>query len=410
MPYNVFSYLAQLTPKGKQMNSTRKILALAAGLAVCLSALAMPKPSEVKAAEARGDFATAETLLKQVIAEKPTSSRAHSDLGVVYAREGKTDLAAEEAATAKKLDADAAAAVEAKKVADAKASSEFITGIFGFLGALLLIWGGYALFSRYRNNKAEQEADAEEIKQKTSTLLGLAKQLEDAALIAKTATYPDTDKTTIGKRISILQKQVRDMLADIKDGSGVSSGRLSSLESNVEDAVNDATNGLSTPVTSSVSHATDDEPRIWGSPVGQNFGTRHTSRSGGNYSTPSPTIVHHYHETAPTQVAPVVVNNSGNDMLTGVLLGEMMADNHRETTVVVEREDSYSRPSRSSRDDDSYSAPSRSSRDDDDYGSSSSRSSSNDSYSSSSSSSDSYSSSSDSSSSYDSGSSSSDSY
>jgi hypothetical protein len=193
------------------------------------------------------------------------------------------------------------------------------------------------------------------------------------------------------------------MLADLKDGDSVSSTRISTVQSNVETAVYQAANGLApTPVEDSADtysntfrshprHTT--ESRVWGTPTPV------------VHAEPTPTIVHHYHETAPAQVAPVIVNNSGNDMLTGMMIGEMMSS-HNDRTVIVEH-DSYERPSHSSRndDDDSYSSSSRSSsRDDDSYSSSSSSSSSDDSYSSSSSSSsDSYSSS-------DSGSSSSDSY
>jgi hypothetical protein len=385
----------------------RKIIIVAASLALCMSAMAMPKPSEVKAAISKGDFATAEVLLKQVIVEKPTSARAHSDLGAVYAREGKTDLATQEAETAKKLVADEQAAAESKKLADAKASSEFMYILFGVPLAALAIWLLYMLYAKFRDARIAQEEEFAENKQKTSTLLGFAKQLEDAALIAKTATYSDADKTQIGKFITSLQVQVRNMLADLKDGDSVSSTRISTVQSNVETAVYQAANGLApTPVEDSANsysgtfrshprHTT--ESRVWGTPAPV------------VHAEPTPTIVHHYHETAPAQVAPVIVNNSGNDMLTGMMIGEMMSS-HNDRTIIVEREhDSYERPSHSSRndDDDSYSSSSRSSsRDDDSYSSSSpsSSSSSDDSYSSSSSSSsDSYSSS-------DSGSSSSDSY
>jgi predicted negative regulator of RcsB-dependent stress response len=109
-----------------------------------------------------------------------------------------------------------------------------------------------------------------------------------------------------------------------------------------------------------------------------------------------------------SQPSPTVVNNSNNDLLTGVILGNMMSSHH-DTTRVVEREVVRETPSRSSRDsswDDTPSRSSSSSRssswdDDSSSSSSSSRSSSWDSSSSSSSSSswDSSSSSSDSSSS-----------
>ena len=133
-------------------------------------------------------------------------------------------------------------------------------------------------------------------------------------------------------------------------------------------------------------------------------------------SAAQPTVVNHYHTTT--------TNNSGNDMLTGVLVGEMLAGSHHHDTVIVQQPTpvyvqtpapvyvaptpEYTAPSRSSSWDDTP-APSKSSSWDDDssskssssWGSSSSSSSSWDSDSSSSSSSWSDSSSSDSSSSSD---------
>lgn len=85
-----------------------------------------------------------------------------------------------------------------------------------------------------------------------------------------------------------------------------------------------------------------------------------------------------------------VVNNSGNDMLTGVLIGNMLSGSHHDTTRVVEREVIREVPAKSSRDsswDDTPSTSSRSSSWDDTPSRSSSSSSSWDSGSSSSSSS-----------------------
>jgi tetratricopeptide (TPR) repeat protein len=63
-----------------------------------------------------------------------------------------------------------------------------------------------------------------------------------------------------------------------------------------------------------------------------------------------------------------VVNNSSNDMLTGVLIGNMLSGSHHDTTRVVEREvvREVPTPSRSSTWDDTPSTPSRSSSWDDD--------------------------------------------
>lgn len=78
------------------------------------------------------------------------------------------------------------------------------------------------------------------------------------------------------------------------------------------------------------------------------------------------------YRTSAQTVAPThttVVNNSGNDMLTGVLIGNMLSGSHHDTTRVVEREVIREVPAKSSsRDsswDDTPSTPSRSSSWDD---------------------------------------------
>ena len=74
----------------------------------------------------------------------------------------------------------------------------------------------------------------------------------------------------------------------------------------------------------------------------------------------------------PTQV--VHTNSGSNDMLTGVLIGNMLSGSHHDTTRVVEREVVREVPSKSSTWDDTPSKPSRSSSWDDDSSSSSSSS------------------------------------
>ena len=379
----------------------RKLIAIAGLAVVCMSTMAMPRPSEVKAAEARGDFVTAELLLKQVIAEKPTSGRAHSDLGVVYAREGKTDLAAQEAATAKQLDAKVVEVADVKKADEAKASSEFLYIVFGFPLLMIALWLAWVRYTVYRDKKLEKLQKDEDLKNYKTTLIVLAKNLEDAALIVKTATYADTDKAVIGERILVVQKQVRETLALLKDNAdSLIFGHLALLKSKVEDLTELAMHGL--PVhTPFVKETEIYQPSAYG-----NLHPRHNNTM---RDEPAPTIVHHYHEAVPSQVAPVIVNNSGPDLLTVVMIDEILSERH-EPTVIVEREsDTYTRPSQysSRRDDDDYSLSSKSSSSNDSYSSSSS---SNDSYSSSSSSNDSYSSSSSSNDSYSSDSCSNDSY
>jgi uncharacterized membrane protein YgcG len=70
-------------------------------------------------------------------------------------------------------------------------------------------------------------------------------------------------------------------------------------------------------------------------------------------ATPSPSAYVRTYTPAPTPVyqappQPVIVNNnSGSDMLTGVMIGSMMNNNHHDRTTVIEREVIVERPSRS---------------------------------------------------------------
>ena len=409
-------------------------LTLTLALALCAAAaFALPKPSEVRAAVDSGNYQKAESLLQEVLQEKP-SARAHYDLGQVYAKEGKHAQAVNELRQAQALDpsvkfaSNAAtftqiltneqtlAAPPANVVAPsvvyaapraAVPSAPDHTLLFFFLG-LLMVGGGvgaYFLLASKKEAWAAQDAQTADQKQKTSTLLGFAKQLEDALLIAKTATYSDAMKTQVTGRITALQTSVRNALADIKDGKGCTSGRLSSLQGYVDQAVNEAQNGVvataaptATVDSATGTYATRSEANVY---QGQPDATTQYAPARPSFA-PSPTqsIFHHYPTPAP---APVVVNNSNDGLLTGVLIGEMLSNHHEDRTVYVERERPIDTP-RYQRDEYVAPAPAPAARDDDDSYSSSSSSS----YDSGSSSSDSYSS--DSSSSMDSSSSSSDSY
>ena len=61
------------------------------GSLICIStwALALPSPKDIQASIDAGQFANAETQLREVLRDKPTSARAHYELGQVLAREGR---------------------------------------------------------------------------------------------------------------------------------------------------------------------------------------------------------------------------------------------------------------------------------------------------------------------------------
>jgi hypothetical protein len=72
---------------------------------VALPAFADTEPSvdQIYAAAAGGHLDQAQQMISQVLADKPTSSRAHYVQAELYAREGKTALARSELATAEQL-------------------------------------------------------------------------------------------------------------------------------------------------------------------------------------------------------------------------------------------------------------------------------------------------------------------
>lgn len=354
-------------------------------LAVCAAtAFALPKPSEVKAAVASGNYAKAESMLLEVMKEKP-SARAHYDLGQVYTYEGKHKDALNEYRQAQALDPSlkfASSAAEFTKklataqtlvapppvvVAQAPAPQVFMptlpvasapvqhesSGSGGTILAVLLVLlvgGGVAAYFLTRKKTQDDLTQKTNVsKERMSALLDFSKKLEDSILIAKTATYSDFMKRQILDRIAGLQTQVRNALADLKDGKEVTASRLATIETNVELAVDQAANGIhevaapapAPEVASPTTSAWRDAPKpMFTSPAPTPTYTR----------APSPAVVHHHHyDPAP---APVVVNNSGTDMLTGILIGEALSRPTHERTVYVDRtpaprqvqEDSYEAP------------------------------------------------------------------
>ena len=69
----------------------------------CL-ALALPSPKEIEAEMQAGNLAKAESMLREVIAEKPQSAKAHYELGQVLAREEHYAQAHQELLKAKEID------------------------------------------------------------------------------------------------------------------------------------------------------------------------------------------------------------------------------------------------------------------------------------------------------------------
>lgn len=66
--------------------------------------LALPTPHDIEQAVAQGHLTQAEQMLREVIAEKPNSAKAHYELAQVLAREGQHSLALQAMRQARELD------------------------------------------------------------------------------------------------------------------------------------------------------------------------------------------------------------------------------------------------------------------------------------------------------------------
>ncbi len=73
-------------------------------LGACALALALPAPKDIEAAVSAGRYAQAETMLREVLQEKPNSARSHYELGQVLAHEAKYDEALDQLQRAKTID------------------------------------------------------------------------------------------------------------------------------------------------------------------------------------------------------------------------------------------------------------------------------------------------------------------
>ena len=73
-------------------------------LGACALALALPAPKDIEAAVSAGRYAQAETMLREVLQEKPNSARAHYELGQVLAHEAKYDEAVDQLQRAQTID------------------------------------------------------------------------------------------------------------------------------------------------------------------------------------------------------------------------------------------------------------------------------------------------------------------
>lgn len=366
----------------------RKSFAVLA-LTLCATAFAMPKPSEVNAAFAAHDYPRAESMLKEVLAAKD-SPKAHWQLGQVYSAEGKHQQALAEMKQAAKMDptfkfaSTAAAGVRimsneqalaappavvvqspiaipqgyavvaqaAPTPAPVQADSGHGAGFFLFVLLLIggLAAGAYFLF--FGKKKEENDARAakeQEASTKKAQLLDYSKDLEDATLIAKTSAIPEDERVLVLQQIAEIQKSVRQGIANLKDGSGISNSSVNKIGELVSQVSERAQHGIpkedskptpmppyAPPIPKDFGQAPENAQQV-PSTYGRVDAIRPVPPAPTpTYVAPAPTqTVFHHHYPAP---APVVVNN-GNDFTTGLILGEMMSQPRErvvERTVYVE--------------------------------------------------------------------------
>ena len=82
---------------------TKLFLTWILAFTTCL-ALALPSPKDIEAEMQAGNLAKAESMLREVIAEKPQSAKAHYELGQVLARQERYAQAHQELVKAKDID------------------------------------------------------------------------------------------------------------------------------------------------------------------------------------------------------------------------------------------------------------------------------------------------------------------
>jgi len=73
-------------------------------LGACALAMALPTPKDIEAAVNAGRLSQAETMLREVLQDKPNSARAHYELGEVLGRQAKYEDALAELQRAKSID------------------------------------------------------------------------------------------------------------------------------------------------------------------------------------------------------------------------------------------------------------------------------------------------------------------
>jgi tetratricopeptide (TPR) repeat protein len=352
----------------------KKFAVIASLVLASAVAMAMPKPSEVKAAVDSGNYAKAESMLKEVLQERNTAI-VHYQLGQVYSRENRHKEALNEFQQAQALDPSLKFAKDADAFIRNLRDEQAIVAngqapvvatrtvpvqhpvpvqqavpmgvhqtdysgaktVFIFMFGILILGGvcyGIYVFFEARAEKKRKEDEVNERKAANmKKLVEMSSELDDATLIAKTSGFSDADSSKIVANIKEVQQSVRLLIESIKGGNDVSKYNVMTLRNNADAVIEQSKNGIK------IKEAPAPETKA-AAPAPSYSSTRtpharDAKRS--SYKTPAPspapapsqtTVVNHYHQ------------DSGSDFVTGVMVGEMMS----RPTVVVEQPVVYERP------------------------------------------------------------------
>jgi len=306
-------------------------------------AWALPSTQEVDAAVRAGNLPLAEDLVRQVIRERPTSAKAHYELGQILAQEGRHREAVAELDAARRIDASLGFAasprifqekfdreqrlveaippqrqpVQVAKMADANASDSH-GWVWVLLGAGIVGTLGFIIFRRIAKSKVEAERrDASQAQ--LARLLPLTSRLDDIRLEARAAAYGKDIKNQLVARADELSRHVASRIEAVKNGFQVDPGDVSGLADSVD--------------TLAVWAATGNRPPEI--PVGHNGGTFSAGGASVWGAPPAPVNQGNVYGSQPQVV--VVDNSSG--FVGGMIVGDLMRhDRLIERDRIIERE------------------------------------------------------------------------
>ncbi|WP_024872259.1 tetratricopeptide repeat protein [Tolumonas lignilytica] len=307
---------------------------------------ALPSPKAVSDAVQAGNFSHAEQMLQQILKEKPNSAMAHYELGQVLAREQRHQEALSELNQAKTLDPAlkfaknperfdaiyrAEVAALQKPVAltthspihPATHTASSGSSLVGFVLSILLVFGAILLAIYFWMRRADKQRKQEQqqyqsalSQEQLSALLQMADAMRDAELECRAASYASEQKQAISTAVNAHRDALLRAISQCKDEHvPLYDEQFTALQAETTRLTQAARSGtLPAPIT-----AMPHEP-VMRAPI-MDAGA-----------------------LAGSNAQPIIINNNtpssgglGN-VLTGVVLGEMLAgDRHSETVIYRER-------------------------------------------------------------------------